>query len=246
MASPMLADRIRIIIRVRNSRFGGAHAETPQPRHRAAKTARPGAFHPARRRHSARPRFAFSSARARSASPRSASPRRPASASARSISTSRTSRRSCSASSSTSGRRPARRSTRSSATRRARPRSACATTIRAFFHSECDEAPLRLALDAAAPVYHDAPGVARATAAQSAASSRAFLAAAAPRASARQRRVRRRAHLHDDDGDRQAGLRATPDRGARSTRWADAVADMLGAYLGALGENQLPTTNTAE
>ena len=30
-------------------------------------------------------------------------------------------------------------------------------TVRAFFHSECDEAPLRLALDAAAPSYHDAP-----------------------------------------------------------------------------------------
>lgn len=53
-------------------------------------------------------------------------------------------------------------------------------TVRAFFHSECDEAPLRLALDAAAPSHHDAPE-SRAARQRSGRILRAYVAAAAPR-----------------------------------------------------------------
>src|ERR1700691_378588 len=59
--------------------------------------------------------------------------------------------------------------------------------LRTFFQSECDEAPLRLALDALAPSYHAAPE-SRARRRRSQATVGAFVKAAAPGATARQRR----------------------------------------------------------
>jgi AcrR family transcriptional regulator len=59
--------------------------------------------------------------------------------------------------------------------------------LRTFFRSECDEAPLRLALDAAAPSYHDAPE-SRARRRRSQRIVSAFVKAAAPNASPPQRR----------------------------------------------------------
>jgi AcrR family transcriptional regulator len=56
--------------------------------------------------------------------------------------------------------------------------------IHAFFRSECDEAPLRLALDAAVPSYHDAPE-SLAHRERSRGVVRAYLAVAAPHASAK-------------------------------------------------------------
>ena len=181
------AVRIRIIIRVRYSRFGGEPCRAPAPRHCPAKAARPGPLDPARRRHLEGRGSRSRARRRRGASPRFASPKRRASASARSTSTSRTSRRSSSASRSTSGRRPGRRSTRSSATTTRPPAERLRAMMRAFFRSECDEAPLRFALDAAAPSYHDAPE-SRAGRRRSRRIVNAFVAAAAPHATARQRR----------------------------------------------------------
>jgi AcrR family transcriptional regulator len=105
-------------------------------------------------------------------------------------------------------------------------------TIRAFFHSECDEAPLRHALDAAAPVYRDAPE-SRAGRRRSGRIVRAFVAAAAPRASPRQRAFAADllfmtvTALGKEVSERQ------PTR-AQVDAWADAVAGMLGAYLSQL------------
>ncbi len=59
--------------------------------------------------------------------------------------------------------------------------------LRAFFRSECEEAPLRLALDAAAPSYHSAPE-SRAHRVRGRRIVAAFAAVAAPKASPGQRR----------------------------------------------------------
>ena len=99
---------------------------------------------------SSRRRFAFSCATARAASPRSASPRRPASASIALRSTSRTRRRCSSGSRPTSGRRPGACSRRSLADGRIAPRERLRRAVLAFFRSERQEAALRAALDAQA------------------------------------------------------------------------------------------------
>jgi AcrR family transcriptional regulator len=104
--------------------------------------------------------------------------------------------------------------------------------MRAFFRSECDEAPLRLALDAAAPSYHDAPE-SRAGRRRSRRIVSAFVAAAAPHATARQRRFAAElAFMTTTAVGKQ--LSETP-RGEREIdRWADAIADMLTTYLARL------------
>ena len=105
-------------------------------------------------------------------------------------------------------------------------------TVRAFFHSECDEAPLRLALDAAAPSYRDAPE-SRAGRERSRGIVSAFVAAAAPRASARQRRFAADLLFMTVTALGKEVSERSPAR-AQVDRWADAVADMLALYLAKL------------
>jgi AcrR family transcriptional regulator len=104
--------------------------------------------------------------------------------------------------------------------------------VRAFFRSECEEAPLRLALDAAAPSYHDAPE-ARSGRERSNRIVNAFVATAAPRATARQR-----AFAADflfmtvtAIGKQLSERRPTM---AEVDRWAEAVTQMLLGYLDGL------------
>jgi len=104
--------------------------------------------------------------------------------------------------------------------------------IRAFFHSECDEAPLRLALDDAAPVYRDAPE-SRAGRQRSQGIVNAFVAAAAPRASVRQRDFAADLIFTTTTalGEQVSERRLTRNE---VDGWAEAVADMLSGYLAQL------------
>ena len=112
------------------------------------------------------------------------------------------------------------------------PEDRLRATVRAFFHSEVDEAPLRLALDAAAPRYRDAPESSSARA-RIAGIVAEFVAAAAPRASRSQRELAAQLLLatlktlgkHVSERDLS---RADVDR------WADAASEMLGGYLARL------------
>ncbi len=105
-------------------------------------------------------------------------------------------------------------------------------TVRAFFHSECDEAPLRLALDAAAPAYHDAPE-SRAGRERSRAIVSAFVAAAAPRASPRQRRFAAELLFMTVTALGKEISERAPTR-PEVDRWADEVSEMLRLYLAQL------------
>ncbi len=102
-------------------------------------------------------------------------------------------------------------------------------TIRAFFHSECEEAPLRLALDAAAPVYRDAPE-SRAGRKRSRRIVTAFVAAAAPRANRRQRALAAELLFMTVTALGKEVSERAPAR-AQVDVWADAVSEMLNAYL---------------
>ncbi len=105
--------------------------------------------------------------------------------------------------------------------------------FRAFFQSECDEAPLRQALDAAAPRYQDAPE-SRARRSRSQQIVGAFIAKAASRASPRQRRFAGQLLFvaMTAIGKQVSELRPAA---AEIERWADACADMLAMYLAGLG-----------
>jgi AcrR family transcriptional regulator len=105
-------------------------------------------------------------------------------------------------------------------------------TVRAFFHSECEEAPLRLALDTAAPVYRDAPET-LARRRKSRRTVSAFVAAAAPGATARQRTFAAELIFMTVSALGEQLSEQRPTR-AEVDRWADAVADMLDAYLAQL------------
>ncbi len=105
-------------------------------------------------------------------------------------------------------------------------------TIRAFFHSECDEAPLRLALDAAAPSYHEAPE-SQAGRRRSRRTVSAFVAVAAPRANARQRTFATELIFMTMTALGKQISERNPTRAEVET-WAEAVADMLGTYLAQL------------
>jgi AcrR family transcriptional regulator len=105
--------------------------------------------------------------------------------------------------------------------------------MRAFFRSECDEAPLRLALDAAAASYHEAPE-ARTTRARSRGIVRAFVAAAAPHATSSQRAFAAELVFMTTTAVGKQ-LSERPHGKAQVGRWADAVADMLTMYLARLG-----------
>jgi AcrR family transcriptional regulator len=104
--------------------------------------------------------------------------------------------------------------------------------FRAFFQSECDEAPLRLALDAAAPRYQDAPE-SRAGRRRSQRIVAGFLAVAAPKASPRQRRFAGQLLFLTMTALGKQVSELHPGR-AEVRRWADAGADMLAMYLARL------------
>jgi AcrR family transcriptional regulator len=112
------------------------------------------------------------------------------------------------------------------------PRERLRATARAFFHSECDEAPLRRALDAAAPAYLDAPE-ARAGHQRSRRIARAFVAAAAPRATPRQRRFAADLIFMTLSSFGKELSERSPTR-AEVDRCADAVAAMLASHLAGL------------
>jgi AcrR family transcriptional regulator len=108
--------------------------------------------------------------------------------------------------------------------------------LRAFFRSECDEAPLRLALDAAAPNYHDAPE-SRAGRRRSQRIVSTFVAAAAPNASPRQRRFASRL-LFMTMTSLGKQLSELDPEASEIDRWADAVSTMLSLYFGQLASSR--------
>ena len=103
---------------------------------------------------------------------------------------------------------------------------------RAFFRSEVEEAPLRLALDAAAPNYHDAPE-ARAGRSKSRRLANAFIATAAPRATPRQRNaaVDLLFMTVTAVGKQVSERHPTPKE---TEHWADRVSEMLMLYFASL------------
>jgi len=105
--------------------------------------------------------------------------------------------------------------------------------VKTFFHSECEEAPLRLALDAAAASYHDAPQ-SRARSPRSQQIVSAFIAAAAPHATAAQRRFAAGLVFMTTTAVGKQLSERSPKRGEIDAL-ADAIAAMLSAYLTNLG-----------
>ncbi|WP_437594151.1 TetR/AcrR family transcriptional regulator [Sorangium sp. So ce1000] len=104
--------------------------------------------------------------------------------------------------------------------------------MRAFFVSEREEAPLRAALDVALPSYDEAPE-SRAVRARGRRILRAFVAAAAPHATPRQRSFGAELVVAAMSAiGKQLSERRPSD--AEIRRWADAIADMLTGYLAGL------------
>ena len=104
--------------------------------------------------------------------------------------------------------------------------------LRAFFQSECDEAPLRLALDPVTPSYHGAPE-ARAGRRRSEVLVGAFMNAAAPGASPRQRRFAAQV-LFATMTSLGKQLSERGPSASEIDRWADAVSRMLMMYFAQL------------
>lgn len=105
-------------------------------------------------------------------------------------------------------------------------------TTRAFFRSECDEAPLRRALDAVAPTYHDAPEAEH----HRRRSSRvvaAFIREAAPHASPKQQRSAAELLKMMLSAIGKEVSERDPSEAERDA-WADAVASMAHAHLTSL------------
>jgi AcrR family transcriptional regulator len=100
--------------------------------------------------------------------------------------------------------------------------------IGTFFRSECEEAPLRLALDAAGPSYHDAPE-SRAGRRRSQRIVSGFVMVAAPRASLSQRRFAARLLFMTMTSLGKQLSELYPD-GSEIDRWADGVSTMLSMY----------------
>jgi AcrR family transcriptional regulator len=104
--------------------------------------------------------------------------------------------------------------------------------IRFFFQSECDEGPLRFALDAAAPEYHTAPE-SRAHRQRSHEIFLRFMESAAPRATARQRTFAAQLAFMTVTALGKQVSEKSPTK-AEVIRWADAVSDMLVGTLAGL------------
>lgn len=109
--------------------------------------------------------------------------------------------------------------------------------MRAFFASERDEAPLRLALDALGPTFADAPE-ALAVRARSERIARAFVREAAPHASPAEQRFAMSLLMMTMGalGKEVSELDLSP---AARDRWADAVAAMLMGHLATLDRRRL-------
>ncbi|MEK8053293.1 TetR family transcriptional regulator [Ideonella sp. DXS22W] len=107
------------------------------------------------------------------------------------------------------------------------------TLIHAFIRSECEEAAMRTALHDAAPLYRDAPEAAAGKAAGER-EFKAFVRALLPQASATQRREAA-ALLMDMLGAVGQQFSAQPRSAAQIRARADAMADMVSAYLRSLG-----------
>ena len=102
-------------------------------------------------------------------------------------------------------------------------------TNRAFIQSECDEAPLRLALDSATPNWHDAPE-SLAQRERSRRVARDFVADAAPRASESDRHFAAELLIMTMSAVGKQISESAPQP-AEIDRWADATASMLMAYF---------------
>jgi len=105
-------------------------------------------------------------------------------------------------------------------------------TTRAFFRSEVEEAPLRLALDAALPSYHDAPET-RAKRQRSLQLGETFIAGMAPKATPGQRAFASELLFTTLSALGKSVSERAPTP-AEVTTWADATSDMLLAYLAKL------------
>ncbi len=104
---------------------------------------------------------------------------------------------------------------------------------REFFRTECEEAPLRQALDAAAPSYRDAPESKRHRE-RGRSVVQAFIAEAAPHASPRQRRLAGDLLLMTVTAVGKEVSERQPSA-AELNYWADGVARMASMYLATLG-----------
>jgi AcrR family transcriptional regulator len=111
-----------------------------------------------------------------------------------------------------------------------RPADRLRATVRAFFRSECDEAPLRLALDAASPSYHSA-AEAQAGRARSERIMNAFLVEAASHASPAQRKFAGDLFFTTITAVGEQLSERDP-KSAEIDRYADAVTEMLLGYIG--------------
>jgi AcrR family transcriptional regulator len=111
--------------------------------------------------------------------------------------------------------------------------------LRTFFRSECEEAPLRLALDAVGPSYHDAPE-SRARRRRSQRIVSAFVAAAAPKASPRQRRFAAQLLFMTMTSLGKQLSERHPDA-TEIERWSTAVSEMLTMYLAQLAPSRRST-----
>src|SRR5262249_13390213 len=111
------------------------------------------------------------------------------------------------------------------------PRERLRVAMRAFFRTEHDEAPLRRALGAAAPLYHD-KSIADAHRKRGMPLLRRLVAAAAPRATPRRHRLAAELYIA-----LLSSMGEHVSETARSRRdvdrWAATTADMFLAWLGA-------------
>jgi AcrR family transcriptional regulator len=101
--------------------------------------------------------------------------------------------------------------------------------VHAFLHSECEEATIRIALNDAAPFYRDAPEAADAHA-ESAQVVRAFLQESAPRATDAQLTLAGDL-IKTTLSSVGSSFSAAPRTADEIRAYADALADMLCAYL---------------
>lgn len=107
--------------------------------------------------------------------------------------------------------------------------------VHAFFKSECDEAAMRTALNDAAPLYRDAPET-REVKAQGQRTIQAFIDEALPRAAAAQRALASDV-ISATLGAVGKQFSERPRKAAEITTYANAIADMLCAYLEKLAES---------
>ncbi|OZI37534.1 TetR family transcriptional regulator [Bordetella genomosp. 10] len=106
--------------------------------------------------------------------------------------------------------------------------------VHAFFKSECDEAAMRTALNDAAPLYRDAPET-REVKESGQRTIQAFLEEALPRAPAAQRALAGEV-INSTLGAVGKQFSERPRKTAEIATYADAVADMLCAYLEKIAE----------